>query len=531
MLQSATARRERTISIASLVIAFAAVSSARFVLLGERAHQPLVDPNNYAALMYLVWIPLAHQYLVQGWRGERTTPFWHAGVLASSFALVLAIIATRSRTAMMIVGGAFAVWTVVAVIGRVAWGRLFAQSGIVGLAVIVAISVMTLTEAPAKGLELGGGLSVRYELIRSALAMFGQHPLGIGVFCFPLLYPSYRSLLEQDTAGQFVHNDYVQFLTEGGAPLLILLLLFVGSVLRRAWMLLQMVPRNARFEELGSALALVAVCAHALVNFVFYSLPLGILVGLLSARLFLQPMEARALSGPIRLPKGFIGTGIAMGWVMWLYLALDVATAGIFQNQSSLGLTTSITGNERRMLEYARIAQRINGNRGIPVIGEAVLLNRAARSEPDSNYLLKQTYLTFHRALATDPWNTLTYLRFSEFLDELSPASGRVAGESTEELLLSAIGLDPLFVPGIDQLLQHYAATSQESKGYALLRNVVYPWMDRLRRDDPNASDRYFDRLDAYAAAAGDSAFIAELKERRSSLADIAPKREPAWFS
>jgi len=294
---------------------------------------------------------------------------------------------------------------------------------------------------------------------------------------------------------------------------------------------LRMRPRNARFEELGFALALVAVCAHALVNFVFYTLPLGIVVGLLSARLFSEPIEGRARSRPIQVPKGFIGIAIAMGWLMWLYLALDIATAGVFQNQSSLGLVTSITGNERRMLDYARIAQRINGNRGIPVIGEAVLLHRAARAEPDSDYLREQTHLTFQRALAADPWNTLTYLRFSEFLDEFPPTSGRVAGESTEELLLSAIGLDPRFVPGIDRLLLHYAATSQESKGYALLRNVVYPWMARLRRDDPDASDRYFDRLEAYAAAAGDSAFVAELKERRSSLANIAPNRERAPFS
>jgi hypothetical protein len=310
-----------------------------------------------------------------------------------------------------------------------------------------------------------------------------------------------------------------------------LLLLFVGSVLHRAWMLVHTAPRDARFEELGVALALLAVCAHALVNFVFYSLPLSILVGLLSARLFSQPIEAHASTLPMQMPKRLVGVGIAMGWVMWLYLALDVATAGVFQNQPSLGLVSSITAHEDRMLEYARIAQRINGNRGLPVIGEAVLLHRAVRSEPDSHYLREKTYLTFQRALAVDPWNTLTYLRFSEFLDEFPPASGRGPNESTEDLLLSAIGLDPLFVPGIDGLLQHYTATSEESKGYALLRNVVYPWMARLRRDDPNASDRYFDRLAAYAAAAGDTAFLAELKERRSSLADIVPKRERAWFS
>ena len=104
MIQNLTARRLLMISISMLIIALAAVSSVRFVMFGERAHQPLDDPNNYATLMYLVWIPLAHQYLAQGWRGEQTTSVEHACVLASSFLLILAIIATRSRTAMMIVG-------------------------------------------------------------------------------------------------------------------------------------------------------------------------------------------------------------------------------------------------------------------------------------------------------------------------------------------------------------------------------------------------------------------------------------------
>ena len=157
------------------------------------------------------------------------------------------------------------------------------------------------------------------------------------------------------------------------------------------------------------------------------------------------------------------------------------------------------------------------------MIAEAVLLHRAARSEPESKYLREQTYLAFHRALTVDPWNSLTYVRFSEFLDEFSPAE-RARGESTEELLYSAIGTDPLSVPAIDGLLRLYIGTSQASKAYALLRNVVYPWMERLRRVDPHASDRYFDHLSVYAEAAGDSAFLAELKERRALLSDIAPR-------
>ena len=192
---------------------------------------------------------------------------------------------------------------------------------------------------------------------------------------------------------------------------------------------------------------------------------------------------------------------------MWLYLVLDVAIVGVFQDQPAAGLVTSIRGDEKRMLEFSRVAQRINGDRGIPALGEAMLLYRAARVEPDSRYLKDHTYEQFHRAMAVDPWNPLIYVRFAQFLDEFVPPSERRPGESDEDLLLSALGLDPLFQPAIDQLLQYYASTSRDSQRYALLRGLVYPWMQTLRSNDPAASDRYFDLLEGYARSAGDARF------------------------
>jgi hypothetical protein len=182
------------------------------------------------------------------------------------------------------------------------------------------------------------------------------------------------------------------------------------------------------------------------------------------------------------------------------------------------------------MLEFARFAQRMNGDRGIPALGEAILLYRAARGEPDSRYLREQTYAQLHRAIEVDPWNTQAYVRLAQFLNEFPPPGGRAPGESDEELLLSAIGLDPLFVPALDQLIQYYADTHQEPRIYALLRNVVYPWMPTLRRNDPGASDRYFDLLETFASAAGDSTFLAEVKRSRSEVVQLAPREQDYWF-
>ncbi|MGH8598872.1 MAG: hypothetical protein ACREXT_19670, partial [Gammaproteobacteria bacterium] len=67
-------------------------------------------------------------------------------------------------------------------------------------------------------------------------------------------------------------------------------------------------------------------------------------------------------------------------------------------------------------------------------------------------------------------------------------------------------------------------------RSYALLRNLVYPWMPILRRRDPAASDRYFDMLEAHAAAHGDSVFSTELAQKRSELARIVRPPSTAWF-
>ncbi|HEY6598025.1 MAG TPA: hypothetical protein VIZ30_01875, partial [Pseudomonadales bacterium] len=150
-------------------------------------------------------------------------------------------------------------------------------------------------------------------------------------------------------------------------------------------------------------------------------------------------------------------------------------------------------------------------------------------AEPESRYLKDRTYQQFHRAMEVDPWNPLVYVRFSQFLDDVPPSERR-PGESDEDLLLSALGLDPLFQPAIDQLLQYYASTSRDSQRYAVLRELVYPWMQTLRKTDPAACDRYFDLLEGYARSASDTDFLAELGRRRSELAKVAPKQQSYWL-
>jgi O-antigen ligase len=505
----------------AITLLLAMSSALRFVLFGERAQAPLVDPNNYAALMYLAWIPLVHRDLTRGWSGRARSVRLQFGVFAASFVLVLAIVATRSRTALVLVAGCLALWFAIALAHRARTNKVWAHVAVASAAWCVGLVVNHLTDATLKGLQFEGGLAVRAALVRSAWAIWTEHPLGIGIFCFPLLYHSVRATSEQDTAGLFVHNDYVQFLVEGGVPLLLLLIAFVVVVTRRSLDLARLGIADRRFADLGFGIAIAAASAHAFVNFVYYSLPLDILVGIFAARLF--GVRATGSTQP-QLPTGGVrltAIGLGVGWLMWAYLALDVVTAGVFQGQPSLGLTSSIGSDPQRMLAFARVAQTLNGNRGIPALAEGMLLHRLAEAEPNSRYLPEAANRAFQRALAVDPWNTMAYVRYAQFLRRFPGAN---PGQSSDELLLSAVAFDPTFSPAIDELVEGYERAGTPSKAYGLLRNVVYPWMRTLRRNDPQACERYLVALQAYARATHDAVFLAELDARRVELSAITPR-------
>lgn len=519
------ARRFMVGLVGLLVLSLALLSDVRFVAFGERAHEPLIDPNNYATLTYLAWIPLVHRHIARAWRTDSVGRTETVVPVVASFVLVLAIVATHSRTALLIVAACLVFWLALTLMRNRTRTAIVAHVVAAVCAWGVAEIVVSTTAIPTKGFEFHSGLFVRGELIRAALSMFSSHPWGIGILCFPLLYPGIRSTQEQDTAGVFVHNDYIQFLTEGGVPLLALLLTFVFLVGREAVRYVRLDVSDRRFADLGYGIALLATCAHAFANFVFYSLPLDIMIGVTAALLF----SARRGAARVSVPTGAAISAVAVGWIIWLYLVLDVAILGVFQAEPTFGLANATRADPHRMLEFARLAERLNGNRGLPVYGEAVLLYRAAQAEPASKYLPEQARDRFRAALAVDPWNTMIYVRFAQFLDEFGSGS-RAQGESDEELLLSALALDPTFVPAIDELLRRYVQSHQDAKAIALLRDFVYPWIRTIHKDDKAAGDRYLEMMSRYADASANRALESELSALRKELADDVPRHERIWF-
>ena len=129
----------------------------------------------------------------------------------------------------------------------------------------------------------------RIEMLKSTWHMVQDGPwYGSGPGTYKIRYLMYRSPAEHSTTGDLAHNDYLQFLAEGG-PLLLgaLLLLAFSCVLAvlRLWKTGNEGGEERACESAGLAVALLGLFGHATLNFIFYILPLAMLAGLYLGRL------------------------------------------------------------------------------------------------------------------------------------------------------------------------------------------------------------------------------------------------------
>jgi O-antigen ligase len=531
-------------------------SSFHFLASGVRPTAPMADPNNFATLVYLAWIPLVHFYLCTVWEGRQPRP-WAMHLVMSLFTVVLlaALVATRSRVALLIVFVALLVWFCLAAVRRKSVLPVLIQASVV-LAVVAVVSPMlgsTVAERVSSD-AVSSGFGIRLVLIGSALQLLPDYPLGTGIFGFSLLYDMNRAVEDQVTAGYFVHNDYVQLLLEGG-PLLFLfsLAVFVAVV---ALLIRQVfaAPEGDQFRRAGFVLAVAALMMHANLNFVFYILPLSLILGLYLAigggsGALLNPWQLLSPSASTESNSGGdkscseerlrtarpgwgrvlpVGGVLAMVWLAYAYLLVDVAIAGSLKAQPGIPFTKSIQGDGVKQLRFSRNVQRINPSRGLPFLGEALVLRQMAASHPDFQYLIYRSEAAFREAIAVDPWNPMTFREFARFRIEFGVVEPTESDEreSAEYLLLQAVLLNPAEPESIDALLAYYESTEQWGKHYVALRQIVRPWLELILRIDALAYDRYLGALLAHAQHRKELELYTELRETEARLEGLRQRIE-----
>ena len=153
-----------------------------------------------------------------------------------------------------------------------------------------------------------GDYTIRFSMWRAALDIWAERPLvGVGPGTFNLHYPRFHETVDDHTTGSFVHNDYLQFLAEGGPLLLGFLLLFTGylifHLIDSTWRLWR--GDRTQLESLVLVVGMGAVLVQGLMNFPLYLIQVQMLMGLAFARLV--TLKGRVYSSRLRLESAWVG--------------------------------------------------------------------------------------------------------------------------------------------------------------------------------------------------------------------------------
>ena len=317
-----------------------------------RVTGPLLDTNSFAAWMNLLWFSILGRFLYLD--GKRKEPFVSRRVDVSAFFylitlsfVIFAFWETYSR------GGALA-WTCTFMVAIVAFRKVpnfwRNMALVVGIEIAAYVIFGYIHHYDMLGRLMPGYISSNASTVARGLMwvatwhIFQSHPwLGTGLGSYFLYYPAYRLHGELASAGTYAHNDYIEYLAEGGLINLGFLLAFAGSLMYALYKLLYKAGQSLhisderRLEALGLVLGVFAITGHALGNFIFYNLPLSLLAGLFLARawrIYGYRGDTAPLLPRIGINHGVIAQGVVILAVVvasWTLLA-DAATFALFSD-------------------------------------------------------------------------------------------------------------------------------------------------------------------------------------------------------
>ncbi|MDB5985407.1 MAG: O-antigen polymerase [Nevskia sp.] len=439
------------------------------VMMGHRALGPYTDVNTLAALFNLAAIPLAAICI----SGQARQRHW---ALLTVLAIGLATANSKGAYLSLVLSLLAIVFCLRGVSG---WKlRACAVAGALALAYIA------ITCAPGAhrdyGTEQAPSVMARLWMWKSALhAYWAEAPFsGTGLYTYKLLYAQYRDPREIFSSGDQAHNDYVQYLLEGG-PALLLALLLVGPGLAIASMRrsarLPLLMSGARAEAIGLAGACLALSIHATVNFIYKTPILMVIAGLYLARIVeIQGNEStpsreasnRFLSKPVMLSAGLVALALVGfmardGAIRWLTEETPAPVSRYFPNDT--------------MARVERLAALSPSNPYPKVFLSAHLLE-AARTESDPvvrHADLMNAHDVIQSWLDHDRFEIGAWLRLAE-ISRMDPTI--TGGTSPAQFLTIALSYRPANLFVRNMLIEELEHSGQPETACAAARQST-PWL------------------------------------------------------
>ena len=500
---------------------------AEGVVTGIRANGPIVDPNAWATVNNLFFFMLFAVYL--------TVPQLRRVALCGLAIFAAAVFASYSRTGLVVFAAGLSLVTLLA--WRIAEHRrpllqLAAAVAAVYLLLNLPVHNAIVSYAPFTLDGESGGWVERFSMWKAALLIAADHPLtGVGPGTYNLHYPQYQEVVELGTYGYFAHNDYMQFLAEGGPLLFLFLLAFTLFLIVELYRAGAAVfgGDKTQIEPLLLVVGMGAVLAQCLMNFPLYLLQIHMLLGLALARLLsvrqylyrtqfllLAPGFSRVLASLTAFMLISVATldgiGFDVNFMRSVPVLKEVRDNPAVYYQVSYWLRLLRSGNARNRLAMAEIYIAGARAQSAPKLHDALQLAGA---------------LEYAAALQRNPYLTDARIKLAQLLEAHPEMLAQSDINKTPlQLYQAGVALAPTQVP---LHLVYFAYLERQGKAdlaYEVLTGNALKWSNLQREYYLTVQDRVALLVLQRATARGDVAALEKLLETVGpAVVDKAIKR------
>ncbi|MFT5209966.1 MAG: O-antigen ligase [Flavobacterium sp.] len=457
---------------------------------GKRASGPLIDPNTWASILNFFYFAVLSFFLLPK----------HQHLQKTQFSIISFIVLTTLSTAI------FAAYSRV---GNVNFALAFIFIMFISLFIkqlrtrvlllcISACFSFSAVQLSSSTIEATGhnegyildasslGWSQRLSQWESGIAQYKDYPVfGSGLGTFRMLYPSYRGIGDVNTAGNYVHNDYIQLLAESGPISLIFIISFLIFLLVNLWTLLKSFFVEKKEEALEPIILIVAmgtVFVHALMNFTLYSLPNQILIGVTLARLLMLTNRVRFIQSDLKMPKLTKFVSALIFVYILLVNSLDFVSFDLVYKGGHILTDRSKPGSDLNIYNIVsninKVRPNVSGNR----FAMATFYRKSFDKQESSNLSARQslsivTALEYQRGLELNPYHYQVRMFFAEFLVQ-NPELMDLPGiyQTPENLYREGLAIAPCYVERYLNLANFLQQQGQADAAYRLLLDQALPW-------------------------------------------------------
>ena len=494
----------------------------------RRATGPFMDPNNFALVCVVGIMLLLPELVRNGDAAPRRFACW-IGFTLLTFALFCAF--SRAISLIWLIG--VLGFTALAWRSNSGRGNLLAYIGLGACCYLLAISLAPGLGARVTGTgDLQTTLDVRQAMWQSTINMWHDHPLlGAGIGTFRILYPSYRLVADQVTAGNSPHNDYLLGLAEGGPLLLALYLFLAAAVVWRGLSLARQLIAGSTAREhvqrllsnAGLALAAGALLTHAFVNFVTITLSLQFLLGCIVGLLFALPFDKReqpaspsvddvSAAVPRRTQRLTVVLALVALLLPFRVLTQDAMAYAVILEQKGMPFARTIGADGALYLKFAEQLDAMGPVRGLPAFGVATyfegLANRA-KGEQQKELARRAGYF-YALAIERLPLNHRAYLAWAG----LSMQPWALDLDRAAELSRLAAAIDPTDIRVYSYAAQIELRRGNERAAYDILRKGFFPWAFLGASTRANDAEQLLLQLRTWSVRYGAGPSLAEIDAR-----------------